>query len=48
MKRAEAERLQRLADVNAKEELKAREAAELADKQNKEREEAKIYEERKQ
>ena len=47
MKRAEAERLQRLADVNAKEEMKAREAAELADKQNKEREEAKKNEERK-
>ncbi len=48
MKRAEAERLQRQADVNAKEELKARVAAELAAKQNKEREEAKINEERKQ
>jgi hypothetical protein len=48
LKRAEAERLQRLADVNAKEEMKAREAAELADKQNKEREEAKKNEERKQ
>ena len=36
------------ADVNAKEEMKAREAAELADKQNKEREEAKKNEERKQ